>query len=493
MQGTDWNKTHLRAPFLRAGLEKCTQWRRTKRGYSFPVDRYDLEKVFLKRGEDAIRELHAKAIATGDRDLLFALAEMSFLTGEQISRSIKPWEPRDARDYFLGAAVYAYLFLFFENDLPSAFDRRFRTACDLYNYGLGLALQKQHSTQGLIELNNMTRKLPVGELDIALDVSEFPWPMSEFEQFLLGGEFQVRGLSVRNRVSGLGTPLIAVPSRTIGYGLLRTTGATVFLRLAGGLKELASGHCHGALELRSAFGKDAINRGTQSVPLERDLTVPMAFNLNQSIAWELHKHQFLSLHEIVPSDVYSTQPYESGRIPVVFVHGTYSSPVRWAEMLNTLRADPELRSRYQFWFFIYNSSAPLVVSAGKLRRGIAARIAEFDPEGRDDALKHIVVIGHSQGGLLAKLISTNTKDKLWRAISEKPVDELNLSPAQKDEVRRLFFLESMPAVTRVVFIATPHRGSYWARGFVRLIARRLIRYPASLAGRAREVTSLALN
>jgi pimeloyl-ACP methyl ester carboxylesterase len=455
------------------------------------LHRYDLDQVFSKDPEDAIRQLHAKAVETGNRDSLFALAEMSFLTGDQVRRSVKPWDLRDARDYYLGAAVYSYLYLFAENQLPSAFDRRFRVACDLYNYGLGLALEQPKGTNALVELRSATRRLPVGEIHIDLDTSRFPWPLDHFERFVLGDQFRVRGLSVRNRQPGIGAPLIAVESREMGGGLQRMTGATAFLRFYGGLQELSAGNPRGALELHSAFDKDSIEINHHVVPLEMDSTVHLAYGLNQSVAWKIERSHFFSLHEVVKSGVYPTQPYERGRIPVLFVHGTYSSPVRWAEMLNTLRADPELRERYQFWFFIYNSSAPLIVSAAKLRKGLTERIAEFDPGGSDDALLRMVVIGHSQGGLLTRLITTDTRDELWRSVSEKPVEEMDLSPAHKEDVRRLFFLKPMACVRRVIFIATPHRGSYRTRGLVRSLTRRLIRIPPSLAGRAKDMMSLA--
>jgi hypothetical protein len=35
---------------------------------------------------------------------------------------------------------------------------------------------------------------------------------------------------------------------------------------------------------------------------------------------------------------------------VVFVHGTVSSPGRWANMLNDLENDGRVRNRFQFWF-----------------------------------------------------------------------------------------------------------------------------------------------
>ena len=95
-----------------------------------------------------MRQLHAKAVATGERDLLFALAELSYLAGDHFSRSVNAPIARDPRDYYLGAAVYAWLFLFGEGTdrSPDAFDRRFRTACDLYNYGWAWRSPKTETT-----------------------------------------------------------------------------------------------------------------------------------------------------------------------------------------------------------------------------------------------------------------------------------------------------------------------------------------------------------
>ena len=93
----------------------------------------------------------------------------------------------------------------------------------------------------------------------------------------------------------------------------------------------------------------------------------------------------------------------AGRVPVVLVHGTASSPARWAELVNELSSDPVIQQGCQFWFFSYNTGNPVTFSAGKLREDLRMAVAELDPEGRDPALHRIVVIGHSQGGLLAKL------------------------------------------------------------------------------------------
>jgi len=75
------------------------------------LHRYDLDRLAARQPDEAVRQLHHKALAIGDRDMLFALAEMSYVAGERIRHSVTPWDPRDARDYYLGSAVYPACFI----------------------------------------------------------------------------------------------------------------------------------------------------------------------------------------------------------------------------------------------------------------------------------------------------------------------------------------------------------------------------------------------
>ena len=230
----------------------------------------------------------------------------------------------------------------------------------------------------------------------------------------------------------------------------------------------------------------------RAVPLETDTTVHTAYALNQSFVWKLGMLQFLSAEERVPTDVYLTQPYRVGRVPVVFVHGTFSSPVWWAEMANALAADPVLRQRCQFWYFIYNSGNPLVYSAARLRESLKAKVRELDPDGRDAALQQMVIIGHSQGGLLTKLTATDTGDKLLQTmLKTNRLESLNIPAKEQEALRRYTCYEALPFVKRVVFISTPHRGSYLAGGFVRGLARKLVTLPSRLVQRTAELAGLA--
>ncbi len=132
-------------------------------------------------------------------------------------------------------------------------------------------------------------------------------------------------------------------------------------------------------------------------------------------------------------------------------------------MYNRFLGDPEIRSRFQFWFFTYDSGNPIALSSLRLREALTGAVARFDPEGKDPAMRRMVLIGHSQGGLLVKMQAISTGgDRLWNAVSRKPLQELDLSEATRELLQKGLFVEPLPEVSRVVFIATPHRGSFVA-------------------------------
>src|SRR6185503_12190046 len=75
---------------------------------------------------------------------------------------------------------------------------------------------------------------------------------------------------------------------------------------------------------------------------------------------------------------------------------------------------------------------------------------------------------------------TDPDDRLWRALTDKNLDELKLTASQRAQIERSLFFKPLPIVTRAVFICTPHRGSYMATSFVRKLAARFMSLPGDL-------------
>jgi len=171
-------------------------------------------------------------------------------------------------------------------------------------------------------------------------------------------------------------------------------------------------------------------------------------------------------------------PHRTGHVPVVLVDGTASSPARWAELINELENDPRFWHDYEIWLFIYNTGNPIAYSASLLRDALTKAIAELDPEGKDPGLKQMVVIGHSQGGLLAKMTVIDTGMHLW-PFTVSP-NELNVSAETRELLTHALIINPLPFVKRVIFVATPHRGSYQALGFLGSLVSWLVNLPGRL-------------
>ncbi|MCE3243651.1 MAG: uncharacterized protein K0Q83_4158, partial [Deltaproteobacteria bacterium] len=157
-----------------------------------------------------------------------------------------------------------------------------------------------------------------------------------------------------------------------------------------------------------------------------------------------------------------------------------SSPVRWAEMYNEVTQDPVLRGRYQFWFFQYNTGQPVLYSAMLLRRALRSVLSEVDPMGEDDALRRMIVVGHSQGGLLTKLLTINSGNRFWENVTKEPFAKIEMAAETRALLQEAMFFEPVPTVERVVFIATPHRGSFRASGLALNLIRRIVTLPGTL-------------
>jgi pimeloyl-ACP methyl ester carboxylesterase len=439
------------------------------------LDRWDLKERFESDPEGALAQLHA--VVTGGnagRDELFALAELSFLHAEQTGK----------QEYYLAAAVYAYSLLFPRGAAEPLYsiDRRLRVAADLYNRGLTSGFASADGS--VVELRGGTRSLPFGELTVELDPKWLRWGDRRLVSFVPVAELEVRGLRERYRRTGIGAPLAASTAAFTPDAKLRDfvgrgtkVPVTAFLRLDDPRRALAGGRISGALEIYDGFTTDFVEIDGQRVPLEVEPSAAFAYTLSESAIWDWELRGFL-VGDLVKGLVVATkagearaqllfmQPYRRGRIPVVFVHGTASGPGRWADMLNSLENDPWLRTRFQYWFFYYDTGNPITYSADVLRTSLRYIVEQLDPDGTDPALRQMVVIGHSQGGLLAKMTAIDSGTRLWDTVSQRPLDELSLRDETREQLRRTLFLQPLPFVRQVVFIATPHRGSYEAGSWI---------------------------
>ena len=440
------------------------------------LHRYDLDRGAVDDPLQCIRKLHEIASRDDRRDVLLALSEVCFYSGQRGWKFDADGKKIGSFNLYLASAAYAYFYLMEPDKQPalSPFDREFRLACDLYNRSVALAFIER---KRLTKFDRNHIPLPVGSLTLIPGTSDLPGAVEAFDAFTPADEFLVRGLSSRNRSGGLGAPLVVSNKRQLEFPIGNATPATLFINIEGGLNEMTHGTCKAWANIYSPLVRHSVVLNGKTVPLETDLTSQLAYVLENPALWSLGLTMFRLGQMPYPAGIYSIHPYESGKIPVVLVHGTMSSPVWWAEMLNTLSADPLLREKVQFWLYLYDSGKPLGQSARNLQESLDAYVKKCAPKGDDPALQNMVVIGHSQGGLLTRMISTDTGESFIRKITGKSLQELNLPQNEQDLIVRYGIFKPVPQVRRVVFISTPHRGSYLAGSFVRTLARKFIRLP----------------
>ncbi len=419
---------------------------------------------------EKLNEMHRKAVAEGRPEFLLPLAELAFLEGEKTHQ----------RSDFLGAAVYAYLYLFGEQTRNSAnpWDPRTRIAADIYNRALARAFSTRDGDR--FEFEGGSRRLPVGHLFVAVPETSIEWEQGvRFDEFLPADIYEITGLAARYRRPGLGAPLIAHRTPySDGKDLFPDDldiPATAFLRVEGDREDLRAGTLRGTLELYDPRKTPAIEVGEHEVPLESQTTTAYAYALGESPLWEFEFAGFLSGSDAtIRRGISLLEPYRPDAIPVILVHGTASSPGRWAGLFNDLNNDPALRDKFQFWFFAYNSGNPIAYSALLLRRAIAATVQELDPQGDDKTLREMVLIGHSQGGLLVRLAISDSTELDYAKYGFQEPEEAEFDEETHELVLQLLRFKPLPEVGRAVFIATPHRGSYVAGGFLGQIGSALI-------------------
>jgi len=446
------------------------------------LEEQNLAALFKEEPERALTKLHNHVAANPTRGSeLFALAELSFLHAERANTP----------SYHLAAATYAYAFMFPDESsaAPDPLDARLRVAADLYNRSLTAAFK---SADGFhVDLRSGIYALPFGEISVAFDESSLRWAGRRLTDLAPVAELKVRGLKTRYRQPGIGAPLAATQVTAPGDAHaddLLSPGAkvavTIFLRLEHPRQQLTGSRLHASLEVylpqtTASNTENAVAIGDRRIPLEIETTATIAYALAESPIWDQEISRFfdnLGAKGAQSGSLTLEAPYRPGRIPIVLVHGTASSSGRWAELLNRLVNDRRIRQRYQFWFFTYETGNPIGYSAMLLRDALGKAITRLDPDGQDPELFRMVLVGHSQGGLLAKLLVINSGSRLWDASFTRPLDELEVSEATREFLRRTRFVEPAPFVQRVIFLATPHRGSYltlnrasdWIAGLIKL-------------------------
>lgn len=453
-----------------------------------------LLEVFDYRPGDAITALRAQAIATGMRwPELYALGELYYYEGLRTK----------SKAMLLASALYAYAVLFPAGDVdrPSPYSGQFLHATDFYNLALTQVLSGA-GAEGVAKLQSGRYDVPFGVVDVTVDQANLTFAGRTMTSFVPTMNLEVQGFQNTYRSDGIGALLAAglesAPQPDTGLVLpvsLRIPTSAV-LQLDDPRRQLTRSTLTARLALYTIYDTANIRINGHAVPLEYDQTAVRALFAVEGKAWTRELSGLLNNALSGPNgtnndNLFALEPHRHGCIPVVLVHGTASSPLCWADMVNDLLEDKAVRDHYEFWFFTYNTGNPIPISANVLRHALQNAVRSLGGVQADPALGRMVVIGHSQGGLLTKLIAIDSGTKLWDAVSDKPVDELNLKPETKAMLKEALFVQHLPFVETVIFIATPHAGSYQASLTIVSLFTRSVTLPLSIASATADILTNA--
>jgi len=309
----------------------------------------------------------------------------------------------------------------------------------------------------------------------------FPQRPEDFDVVVGVGEYSSKHLNNIYARAGLGVPTVIVRCGANPGDFQRKKGAfpaTVVLRPVRNAESVAEGPF--ALEFYNPLRVSSVVVQEISVPLACDKSAAIARALNTTN--RTYVQNFLQPDFLKPDEkgLFMIEPYQPGKIPVVFVHGLLSDRLTWANLVNEIQACPELINRFQIWGFEYPTGESFLTSAAMLRRQLVELRCQIDPGKIDEALMNTVLVGHSMGGLISKMQITESRDVVWNSISTKNFEEIDFEPGLREQFADAVFFEPSPMVSRVVYIGTPHQGSELARRTIGRLASLLVREPPSV-------------
>lgn len=413
-----------------------------------------------------------------------AVAELNYLAAEVV----KTRDPQLASELYLDSSKAAWQYFSAADptgEQPDPNSAEHRSTAEVYNA----------SSEGLLRIAHRFGKVKLGQSMVMPLTSrrlffEIPFPSrlltpDQLCDFEFVSDYELKNLKNRHTTAGLGVPIIAIRKASATpdpvehyYTKGMSFAATLVLRFHES-GESSGGREDVSLQIFDPRESDGMVVSRTLMPLETDVSTPLARYLSNRDISLLDTWGFIRPDRAQDlAGLYMVQPYDPDRIPVLMVHGIWSSPMTWMEMFNELQADPEIRRKYQFWFYLYPTGEPIAFSAAGLREELRQVRDDCDPYRRNDKLDEMVVVGHSMGGLMSHMLTIDSGDRLWDTVSRKSVEELQASAEMKSEIRRVFFFEANPSIDRIVTIASPYSGSSFSNRFTRWVTGSFVWLPA---------------
>ncbi len=453
----------------------------------------------------------AENIGLDDEQRMSALAELwlqeALAMDQKINEGILG---EDVLNAYLESARYSYAYLFFTQRSPSqrALEDRQTQVRDYYNFAVQQTVTRtfNHHQARLRESIDQQGKFSVtsklwsitGQLNEVRLAERQQIP----EQLIPASSLTFKGLRNQYRRDGIGAELVAVTSKRVvnknsredAFSETPFPAVTAVLRFSGETLEEVLNTQDVELLGFDPYRRDSVRLAGTQVPLAANFTSGYGLWLARSGFARQSLLTLVGRGEVLEKPrVYLMQPYDPKRRVIIMLHGLASSPEAWINVANEVLGDETLRKNFQVWQVYYPTNAPLAFNQHSIRKAIEDTLQNFDPEGKNRASQDVVLIGHSMGGVLARLLVSDSGDRFWKPIVKMYGLKGERKEAARKKLQNYAWFKPMPEVSRAIFIAAPHRGTPFAENRFSRFAAGIVKLPVSMLGRVTEIAQLLID
>ena len=394
---------------------------------------------------------------------------------------------------------YAYLFKTSRKPQERIFDNRQVQIRDFYNQAL-TQLVNVHSLRN--PTTNITPTIKIGKSTYTLDIQSYQRLQDmKLEKFISSYNMNFSGLRAINRRDGFGSDFVAVfPSGdasqhdskyilnplTYNYpkGInpnihkARYLAATIIAQPKKPTASLNDVLTSPEFEIKvyDPYSVDKVNVAGQPYSLAANFSAPYGLWLAEN---NLGAAAYLTLidreqHLTMPH-LYMLEPYNPNKKIIVLVHGLASSPEAWIAVTNDIMGDAVLREHYQVWQVFYSTNMPILESRFQIYALLKQAFSTVNP--KDAAAKDAVLIGHSMGGIISRLLVSDAdiSKQALAMMKNRQQTRLRKHPVIGERLK----MKPITNFDRAIFLAAPHRGTDYADRWFTLAARKIIRLPAT--------------
>ena len=383
-------------------------------------------------------------------------------------------------DAWLETARHAWAYLFFTDRRPGerAFEDRQTQVRDYYNYAAQQTMARLFRSHPQMQeergtgsgASPTTREVGGWTLFSRPETLGLSHAMPLPQELVAASSLRFSGLRNTYRRDGFGAPLVAVlaepPANTspVAFAETRYPAVTMVLAFEGSTLADVLRTRNVEIRLYDPYRSRQVDLAGVRVPLAANFTAGYGLWLARSgFAMQALRTLFGASEGIVRPQIQLMQRYDPDRRIVVMLHGLASSPEAWVNVANEVLGDETLRQHYQIWQVYFPTNAPIQLNRNAIEQALQQTLSHFDPAGTALASKDMVLVGHSMGGVLARLLVSDSGKALWPLMAGELEPREASDPTLLRELSPYVEFHPMPQVTRAIFIAAPHRGTPFAK------------------------------